>query len=182
MKKWILLAAMLVFSGCAARQNVVFNHFQQMDEAQKKQIEEGRYEVSADKLFAALGKVLDHDPWLYWDYDVVDRMNLWYKLDAGFWRKVNFRITPDGENASRLNISIPRRVLKGAAAVYVFHSEENSATAYEPEGIQGFEKVKADFKLDELYYHEAVYRYLNNMDEVPFTLTKDDVSLPKEEK
>ncbi len=93
----------------------------------------GEVGVSPDSLFEAAASALEHEPYLHWDIQTLDRSDGFLKATAGFMREVQIRVSKAEDGNSRLSVSVPRRALKTRAKIWVKRDEPSQRTAYEPQ-------------------------------------------------
>jgi hypothetical protein len=174
------LAAALLACGCATHQ-LRFQPWKGLPSEALPQLQRGVYDVPKEKLMDAAAVTLEHEPYFHWTFDSLDKANGLIIGSAGLFREVQLRVTDEDGGKSRLAVSVPRRVLKTQAKIYVLRSDPDHKTAYEPEEAQRdqYNVIAADAELDEDYFYSFTYRAMNDRSQVPFTLKayEDDGAL-----
>lgn len=176
----VLLA--LSLSACASHQ-LVFHPYQGIPADEAAELKQGRFHASQAELFDAAATTLEHEPFLHWSVESLDKVNGFIKADAGLLRELQLRVSKaDAAGAtvnaiSQLAISIPRRVLKTDAKIWVKGST-GFKTAYEPEAadIGAYRVVSADALLDADYLRSFTWHVLHDRVQVPFSLEAKDAS------
>ncbi len=168
------------WSGCATHQ-LRFQPWKGLPNDAVPQLQHGVFDVPKDKLMDAAAVTLEHEPYFHWTFDSLDKADGLIIGSAGLFREVQLRVTDEDGGKSRLAVSVPRRVLKAQAKIYVLKSDPDHKTAYEPAeaDLDKYSVIAADAELDEAYFYSFTYRALNDRTQVPFTLTpyQDDGSL-----
>jgi hypothetical protein len=169
-----------LLSGCATQQ-VHFQPWKGVPKEALADLQEGVFAVPKDKLLDAAAATLEHEPYLHWTFDRFDKANGLIIGSAGVLREVQLRVTDassatEGAVKSRLAISVPRRVLKAQAKIYVLKSDASRLTAYEPshQDLDLYNVLAADAELDDAYFYSFTYRVLNDRTQVPFSLRAYD--------
>ena len=163
-----LVAALL--GGCATHQ-VRFAPYQGIPAADAEALKRGEFAVGRDALFDAAATTLEHEPYLHWSIQSLDKANGFIKADASLLREVQLRVGEAGGGRSKLAVSIPRRELKAQAKVWKKRGS-GFMTAYEPsEAERGeYSVFAAEAVLDEAYFRSFAYRVLHDRTQVPFEL------------
>lgn len=176
MKKSLALMLLALWSsGCATHQ-LRFQPWQGIPAADLKDVQGGVFNVPADKLFDAAAATLEHEPYLHWTFDTLDKTNRLIIGSAGLFREVQVRVTDADGGRSRMAVSIPRRELKTQAKIYQYISDGSHQTAYLPdEKERALYTVRAaDAVLDPDYFYSFTYRVLGDRSQVPFKLQSYD--------
>jgi len=169
----LLLASAL--TGCASNQ-VRFEPWKGLPKESLADLQQGVFDVPKDKLLDAAAATLEHEPYLHWTFDRFDKANGLILGSAGVFREVQLRVTDADGGKSRLAVSVPQRVLKSQAKIYVLKSDPGRLTAYEParEDLNQYNVLAADAVLDDAYFYSFTYRVLNDRSQVPFSLKAYD--------
>jgi hypothetical protein len=172
-----LLLAVALVSGCATHQ-LRLQPLRGLPADEAARLKQGQLAVGRDRLFDAAATTLEHEPFLHWDIDLLDRANGFIKASAGLFREVQIRVTGDGGPNSQLAVSVPRRELKTRAKIWI--KPDGTATAYEPSAELKAQSrvVSADVELDDLYFYSFVWHALHDRAEVPFDLLSYDAEAP----
>lgn len=143
-------------------------------------LKQGQLAVPKAQLFDAVATTLEHEPYLHWDIDQLDRANGFIKASAGLFREVQLRVTDAGDGRSQLSVSIPRRELKTRAKIWFKRSDPSQVSAYEPDRDQyyAYGVASADVELDDLYFVAFTWHVLHDHAEVPFDLVANPSESP----
>jgi hypothetical protein len=143
-------------------------------------LKQGQLAVSKGQLFDAVATTLEHEPYLHWDIDQLDRANGFIKASAGLFREVQLRITEADGGRSQLAVSIPRRELKTRAKIWIKRSDPSQMSAYEPDKdkFNDYGVASADVELDDLYFVAFTWHVLHDRAEVPFDLVANPSQSP----
>jgi hypothetical protein len=168
-----LLLLSLALSGCATHQ-LFLKPLRGLPAEDAALLKQGQLKATREQLFDAAATTLEHEPYLHWDIEQLDRANGFIKASAGVLREVQLRVTGGEGGVSQLAVSVPRRELKTRAKVWL--KPDGGATAYEPAaGLKSrCRVVSADLELDDLYFHSFAWRALHDRSEVPFDLRAYD--------
>ncbi|HTB33877.1 MAG TPA: hypothetical protein VK842_03375 [bacterium] len=177
----LLQAAILagLMSGCATY-HMTLRPLRGIPAADAAWLKQGQLAVPKAQLFDAVATTLEHEPYLHWDIDQLDRANGFIKASAGLFREVQLRITDAGGGRSQLAVSIPRRELKTRAKIWIKRSDPSQVSAYEPDKDQynGYGVASADVELDDLYFAAFTWHVLHDHAEVPFDLAANPSESP----
>lgn len=176
----LALAGVLLLGACSTHQ-VRFQPFRDIPAEEAAELKRGEYRVSKDQLFDAAAATLEHEPFLHWSIETLDKANGFIKASAGLLREVQLRVADAGgasgaaQARSRLEVSIPRRPLKVRADIWG-KAEGKDLTAYEPaeKDLEAYEQFEADAELDEAYLRSYTWRVLHDRSQVPFSLPSKD--------
>lgn len=173
----LLLAA--VMSGCAAY-HMTLRPLRGIPPADAAWLKRGQLAVPKDQLFDAVATTLEHEPFLHWDIDQLDRANGFIKASAGLFREVQLRITQAADGRSQLAVSIPRRELTTRAKIWIKRSDPAQVSAYEPDRdqVNNYGVASADVELDDLYFAAFTWHVLHDHAEVPFDLVANPSETP----
>ncbi len=172
MKKiFALIVLSLSLSACATHQ-VRFQPWKGIPAADLKDVQAGVFSVPKDKLFDAAAATLEHEPYLHWTFDSLDKGNGLIVGAAGLFREIQVRVTDAENGKSRMAISVPRRVLKAQAKIYIQADDSGHMTAYEPaaKDLPRYTVQAANAQLEPEYFYSFTYRVLNDRTQVPFVL------------
>lgn len=179
--KWTAcLALAWLLTGCGATHQVKFDPWRGFAPETTEALKRGDLDFPKDKVFRAAGDVLDHEPFLRWEFEQLDSKEGWIKATAGQFRLMNMRVTDaSGDSAtakSRISISLPKRTLDGQKDVWVSDEDTRKMTAYDLEFSRrkNWHSVTANFELDQDYLVSAIYRQLTDLSAVPFSLEELD--------
>ena len=177
MKHLFLRSLLLVaaLTGCASNQ-VRFEPWKGLPKESLADLQQGIFAVPKEKLLDAAAATLEHEPYLHWTFDRFDKSNGLILGSAGVFREVQLRVADVDGGKSRLAVSVPQRVLKSQAKIYVLKSDPSRLTAYEParEDLNQYNVLAADAELNEAYFYSFTYRVLNDRSQVPFSLKAYD--------
>jgi hypothetical protein len=167
----------LALGGCATHQ-VRFQPWQGVPAEQAAELQRGEFRAGKDALFDAVATTLEHEPYLHWAIEVLDKANGFIKAQAGVLREMQIRVTGGPDGRSRMTVSVPRRELKTRAKIWVKRQTE-FRTAYEPPAgeLGAYNVVSAEARLDEDYLRSFTWRVLNDRSQVPFVLAPHEQSL-----
>lgn len=177
MKKLLCLSLLTLWvSGCATHQ-LKFQPWKGIPSADLKDVQAGLFSVPKDKLFDAAAATLEHEPYLHWTFDTLDKSNGLIVGSAGLFREIQVRVTDgpasvSGQAQSKMAVSIPRRELKSQAKIYILNSDKSHKTAYEPSAadLPNYSVEAADTVLDRDYFYSFTYHVLTDRVQVPFSL------------
>jgi hypothetical protein len=172
-----MLAALM--SGCATY-HMTLRPLRGIPASDAAWLKQGQLAVPKDQLFDAVATTLEHEPYLHWDIDQLDRANGFIKASAGLFREVQLRITEAPDGRSQLAVSIPRRELKTRAKIWIKRSDPSQVSAYEPDRDQynNYGVASADVELDDLYFAAFTWHVLHDHAEVPFDLVANPSESP----
>lgn len=179
MKRTFFIAWLsLCVSGCATHQ-LRFQPWKGIPQADLADVQRGVFDVPKDKLFDAAAATLEHEPFLHWTFDTLDKGNGLMVGSAGLFREIQIRVTDaegpstgSGQARSRMAVSIPRRELKSQAKIFILAKDPSQQTAYEPDALilDKYNVQAADAKLENDYFYSFTYRVLHDRTQVPFKL------------
>lgn len=163
------LGAVLALSGCATQQ-VRFQPWAGIPEAEAQALRRGELAAAPSAVFDAAAITLEHEPYLHWSIQSLDKANGFLSASAGLLREVQLRVAPLEGGGSRLGVNVPRRELKARAKVWV--KDDGYRTAYEPPLAErgAYRVVSAQAVLDADYFRSFVWRALHDRSQVPFDL------------
>jgi|GEM_PF-3028034 hypothetical protein len=166
-------------SGCATY-HMTLRPLRGIPAADAAWLQQGQLAVPKDQLFDAVATTLEHEPYLHWDIDQLDRANGFIKASAGLFREVQLRVTDAGGGRSQMAVSIPRRELKTRAKIWIKRSDPTQVSAYEPDRdkYNDYGVASADVELDDLYFAAFVWHVLHDHAEVPFDLAANPSESP----
>jgi hypothetical protein len=169
----LTLLLTLALSGCATHQ-LFLKPLRGLPADEAALLKQGQLKASRDQVFDAAATTLEHEPYLHWDIEQLDRANGFIKASAGVLREVQLRVSGSEGGLTQLAVSVPRRELKTRAKVWL--KPDGSATAYEPDAAlkARCRVISADVELDDLYFHSFAWRALHDRSEVPFDLRAYD--------
>jgi hypothetical protein len=167
----LALACSGLLSGCATY-HLTLRPLRGIPASEAAWLKQGQLAVGKDQLFDAVAATLEHEPYLHWDIELLDRVNGFIKASAGLFREVQLRVTAVEDGRSQLAVSIPRRELKTRAKIWVRQGDPGQCSAYPPaQGHSGdYGVVSADVELDDLYFSSFTWHVLHDRAEVPFDL------------
>lgn len=164
--------AVAVLSGCASHR-VAFQTWDGIPADEAAELKRGEFRAGAEQVLDALATTLEHEPYLHWSIDSLDKKNGFITANAGLLREIQLRVVADasGSSRTRVSVSIPRRELKVRAKIWVKDSS-GFQTPYEPaEAEKGDYHVQiADALLDADYVRSFAWRVLNDKSQVPFRI------------
>jgi hypothetical protein len=168
-----------LMSGCATY-HMTLRPLRGIPAADAAWLQQGQLAVPKDQLFDAAAATLEHEPYLHWDIDQLDRANGFIKASAGLFREVQLRVTDAGGGRSQLAVSIPRRELKTRAKIWIKRSDPTQVSAYEPDRdkYNDYGVTSADVELDDLYFAAFTWHVLHDHAEVPFDLAANPSESP----
>jgi len=179
MRPFQCLVLALLSSGCATY-HMTLRPMRGIPASDAAWLKQGQLAVGKDQLFDAVATTLEHEPYLHWDIDQLDRANGFIKASAGLFRDLQLRVTSAEDGRSRLAVSIPRRELKTRAKIWIRRSDPSQVSAYEPPKDQynDYGVASADVELDDLYFVAFTWHVLHDHAEVPFDLTANPSQSP----
>jgi hypothetical protein len=159
-------------SGCASKQ-LVFQPWSGIPDDVAAELKRGEFRAAPDQVFDAMATTLEHEPYLHWSIESLDKANGFIKANASLLREIQVRVVLDaaGNSRSKASISIPRRELKVLAKIWSKNAT-GFQTAYEPEAkdLGDYYVHSAHAELGADYFYSFAWRVLNDKSQVPFKL------------
>lgn len=151
---------------------VVFDPWRDLPDEDVDDLKKGLFDEPKDGLIDAVVGALEHEPYLRWSVDSVDRSAGLVSASAGLRRDLRITVSEAGDGRSRLDISAPKRDLKTWAKIYIGREHPEFHTAVEPEDSRrdGYNVLAAEVTLDDAYFRSLAYRTLHDRSQVPFDL------------
>lgn len=180
----LALVTAAFLSGCASK-HLVFQPWSGIPADVAAELKRGEFRATQDQVFDAMATTLEHEPYLHWSIESLDKANGFIKANAGLLREIQIRVVADatGNSRSKVSISIPRRELKVLAKIW---SKDSTGfqTPYEPEEKDraGFYVHSAHAELGNDYFNSFAWRVLSDKSQVPFKMVlQGDDGKPSDE-
>jgi hypothetical protein len=139
-------------------------------------LKQGSLPFPQEAVFRATGEVLEHEPFLSWDFTQQDPKTGLVEASAPSDRVVQIQLQASapsgGDSSTQLSLAVPKKPIKGEKSVWISRADSLVVSAYDIEFSkrEPWRDVTAAFQLDRDYLVSAIYRQLTDRSAVPFSL------------